>query len=564
MAKVCPKCHASQPDGVEFCPNDGARLAAPLPAQPDVAPDGDRVHTATLLGVSGDQAQRLAAALQAQESANEDATLAFDLSALRLPGKSRLGEDLAPDQPGRGSPVSVPPPIAKAPPATPVSPLPSGKHTPVPAPPSRVGTAQHKPVPAPVRPPSAVAAPAPAPVPVPPPAAPPASIPAVAPAMTPTPATTLSKLIETSGSLPTGVAVARVCDVAELLMRGRPPPPLTPAHIAYPDAAGAGKPRWTERGQLDPGYVAQYHAPDQDAGASPASDVYVLGCILFEALTGKAPFRGKTVEEIVRKQTMAAAPAVRQVKIDCDLPPALEVELQRALKKRPGDRHPSAAAFAEAIRNAVREDDRSTTALDVSEAAFLHQLLQGGHAAPAQSGSQHATGGPGPTTASGRGAPATPPVKAIVPATSPRIPAPPKPVVAVEAPQPAKRTGLIAGVVVVGIVVIAGGAFLALRGGSQPVPQPKAVEPAAAPPVPAEPDVVVTPDVQAEPDVQPDVQPEPDVQPDVAKPKVVVPPLPPKPVLKPEVKPPEKKPPEKNPDVKPPEKKPDPNGPKVF
>jgi serine/threonine protein kinase len=358
---------------------------------------------------------------------------------------------------------------------------------------------------------------------------------------------TLAKLIETSGSLPTTVAVARLCDVAELLMRGRPSTPLTPAHIAYNDASGSGKPRWTERGQLDPGYMAQYRAPDQNAGQTPATDVYVLGCILFETLTGKPPFRGKTVEEIVRKQTMAAAPAVRQIKVDCDLPPALEIELQRALKKRPGDRHPSAAAFAEAIRNAVREDDRSTTALDVSEAAFLHQLLQGGPAAP-----PHANTGRG--TAPGRSAQASPPVKAVVPPTSPGMPAFAKPAVAAEAPLPQpKRTGLIVGVVVAGLLVIAGGAFLALSRGSQPVPPPKAVEPAVIAPVPppAEPDATEAPDLPPpEPDVQPDVPPP---EADAAKPKPQ--PVAPKPVVKP---------PEKKPDEKPPEKKPDPNRPPVF
>lgn len=495
MARVCPKCHESQPDAVEFCPTDGTRLSAlaPVPRQPA---DGDRQHVATMLGVGGDQGQRLAAALQAQQSDSEDATQAFDLSALRRS---------PPAPPAAAAAAAAPPP-------------PPTRAGPVPAPPT--GTAQHKPVPAPARPASAA---------VPQPAA------------VPPLATTLAKIIESSGVLPASVAVARVCDVAELVMRGRPTTPITPAHIGYGDTTGSGKPRWTERGVLDPGYLAQYRPPDLDHGATPATDVYILACLLFEALTGKAPFRGKTIEEITRKQAIAAAPAVRQVKTDCDLPPALEIELQRALKKRPGDRHASAAAFAEAIRNSVREDDRSTTALDVSEAAFLQQLLQGGQALASAPAVAHGT-------ASGRVAAALP-VKAIVRATEPAVRAPAP---AAAPPVAGQRTGLIAGLVVAAVVVVAGGVFLALRAGTPPaVPAPvKAAPPAVVPP-PAQPDVMQTPDVAAPaPDVAPDVPPpEPDVPADIEKAKV-----------KPLVKKPDVRPTEVRPDVK----KPDPNRPPVF
>ena len=488
MAKICPKCHAHQADDIAFCPVDGTALVTPG------EPQADR-HQPTLVGVGDGHLAELHAALDRRDHGAEDATQAFDLSALQRP-------------PAAAQPATPPPARTIPPPMTRPN-----------------STSQHKPVPAPPRPASAaVAAPAPAP------AAP--------------PTLTLAKLIETSGALPTNLAVARVIDLAELLARGRPTTPLTPAHVAYADTTGSGKPRWAERGALDPGYLAQYQPPDLAQGASPATDVYILGCVLFEALTGKAPFRGKTVEEIGKKQAMAAAPAVRQIKQDCDLPPALEIELQRALKKRPGDRHPSVPAFAEAIRNAVREDDRSTTALDVSETAYLQQLLQGAPAAAA------------PAVA--RNVPPAPPVKAVVPPTPARVPPAPPPVVTPPPPPPApNRTGLIAGLVVAGIVVIGGGAFLALRGGTPAAPAPAPAPP--APPPPAEPDVVSTPDVPPAPDIQPDVPPDippaPDVAPDVEKPKAKPPVH--KPDVKPEVKP-------ATPETKPPEKKPDPNRPPVF
>ena len=494
VAKICPKCHATQPDGVEYCPVDGTHLQAPPPhpvAAPAHGPSGDRQFQATLMGVGGDQAEKLAAALDAHEHEGAaDATQAFDLSALQRPQLVR----------------AVPPP----PPQKTIPPI------------QRPVTSQLKPVPAPIRPVSAAVPMAPVAAPLPP-----------APV-----AVTLAKIIENSGALPTNLAVARLCDIADLLTRGRPATALTPAHVAYGDTTGSGKPRWTERGQLDPGYLAQYRPPDLEQGATPATDVYILGCLLFEALTGKAPFRGKTVEEIARKQAMAA---VRQIRMDCDLPPALEIELQRALKKRPGDRHPSVAAFAEAIRHAVRDDDRSTTALDVSESAYLQALLQGG-----QASAQQSNGTPWP--------PGAPPVKALVPPAppaAPRAPAPQK-VAEVAPPPAARRTGLVLGLVAAGVIVIGGGVFLALRGGTPPVVSPTVV------PAPTPQPEVVQPDAQSAPDIQPDVldvadEPDVQVEADTDKPKLR--PLP----HKPEVKPPEKKP-----DEKPPEKKPDINRPPVF
>ncbi len=526
MAKVCPKCHASQSDGVEFCPTDGSRLQA-LPAQPSKLPttgsEADRQFQSTLMGVGGDQAQKLAAALQSKDDNEADATMAFDVSALRQGAPALKPVDGFRPAPPPPPQKTIPPmqrPAGLAPKPVPVAPRPVSTAVPAPVP--------H---PAPARP-ASTAAPASA-------------------AVAPTAATTLAKLIETSGALPTNLAVGRVCDVAELLGRGRPATPVTPAHIGYGDTTGSGKPRWTEPAGLDPAYLAQYRPPDLDQGATAATDAYILACVLFEALTGKPPFRGKTVEEIARKQAMAAAPAVRQIKTDCDLPPSLEIELQRALKKRPGDRHPSLAAFADGIRNAVREDDRSTTALDVSEVAYLQELLQGGQA-------------PAPQSKAPPRVP-TAPVKAVVPpAAAPARAAPAPAPVAPSAPAPApaapNRTGLYIGVAIVVAAALGAGVFLATHGDkTEPPPAVKAPEP----PPPEQPDVVQTPDVQ--PDIQPDIPPDvPDVQPDVA-PDIALD------IEKPKVKQLPHKPDVKAPDVKvepkiepKQEKKPDINRPPVF
>lgn len=161
-------------------------------------------------------------------------------------------------------------------------------------------------------------------------------------------------------------------------------------HIQFNNKELTGIARFVDS-DVDSLYVAAYSGPDAIAGKfSQSTDVYAIGCMLFEAVTGKQPFRGTTAQEMAKKHATAAAPAVRQVKTDIDLPPALEVEINRSLKKRPGDRHPTLSAFALAVRASVREDDRATMALDSGEAALLQQLIEGGGPASSSSGSRPA------------------------------------------------------------------------------------------------------------------------------------------------------------------------------
>jgi serine/threonine-protein kinase len=97
-----------------------------------------------------------------------------------------------------------------------------------------------------------------------------------------------------------------------------------------------------------------YMSPELASGESdvgPASDVYALGCILFELLTGQPPFTGSTYQAILVKRFTTNAPRVRSVRRD--VPQGYDDAIARALERDPAQRIPTARAFAEALAAGV-------------------------------------------------------------------------------------------------------------------------------------------------------------------------------------------------------------------
>ena len=104
--------------------------------------------------------------------------------------------------------------------------------------------------------------------------------------------------------------------------------------------AGAGE-RLTETG-LALGTPA-YMSPEQALGTGTVdgrTDLYSLGCVLYELLTGEPPYTGPTAQAIVAKRLTDPVPSARRLRET--VPPAVDVVLQRLLAKSPADRYGTA------------------------------------------------------------------------------------------------------------------------------------------------------------------------------------------------------------------------------
>ena len=138
--------------------------------------------------------------------------------------------------------------------------------------------------------------------------------------------------------------------------------------------------------------TAQYLSPEQARGldVGPQSDLYSMGIVLYEMLTGELPFTGDSAVEIAMKQVSDPPPSIR--KQNRLVSEGLEQVVMRALSKDPALRHRSARQMADELRRVSRGGAVS------SDTQMATRVLTGGaEAIQAYTGAQTSVIPPGGT-----------------------------------------------------------------------------------------------------------------------------------------------------------------------
>lgn len=119
-----------------------------------------------------------------------------------------------------------------------------------------------------------------------------------------------------------------------------------------------------------------YMAPEQIRGRPPVSaqtDLYALGCVIFEMLTGRTPFIGDTPAEVMHKHLDARPPRVSEFAPDC--PMGLESLVRDLLQKEPSDRPATAFVVAKRLTDLDGSETRTPTPRPRSEAPASQATL---------------------------------------------------------------------------------------------------------------------------------------------------------------------------------------------
>ncbi len=198
----------------------------------------------------------------------------------------------------------------------------------------------------------------------------------------------LKQLVERTGPLPARRAVELALEVADALafahehgLVHRDVKPqnvlLTPDGAAKVTDFGIARSLDVERGVTQTGTVlgtSNYLSPEQASGrpTTPSTDVYSLGVVLYELLTGEVPFAGENFVAVAMKHINESPPDVLQKRPD--VPLRLAAAVDRALAKDPSERFASMDQFAGELRQCLAElGDASTERTFIAPGAVLRE-----------------------------------------------------------------------------------------------------------------------------------------------------------------------------------------------
>lgn len=98
-----------------------------------------------------------------------------------------------------------------------------------------------------------------------------------------------------------------------------------------------------------------YMSPEQCMGATVdlRSDIYSLGVVMYESLTGRVPFLGKNYGDTMGKQISEPPPPMKEVRPDLEIPASLEKIVMKALAKLPDERYQTLTTMRKELESAL-------------------------------------------------------------------------------------------------------------------------------------------------------------------------------------------------------------------